>query len=53
MFFKYLVSSNDGKISVRFKIENTFIFRLQRRPIQLAMLVPVGLSLKFEHRQQI
>ena len=32
--------------SLRIEIEIAFIFRLHRRPIQLAMLVPVGLSLK-------
>ena len=45
--FKYHVSSIDGKISVKIKIEITFIFRLHRHPIQLVMFVPVGLSLKF------
>ena len=42
-FFKYHVSCTDGEISVRIKIEITFIFRLHRRPIQLVLFVPVGL----------
>ena len=31
--FEYNVPSTEGKISVRIKIEITFIFRLHRRPI--------------------
>ena len=42
---KYRVSYTDGKISVRIKIGITFFFRFHRRPIQLVVFVPVGLSL--------
>jgi len=38
---------------LRIKIEINFIFRFRRRPIQLVMLVPVGLSVRFSHRQQV
>jgi hypothetical protein len=41
--FKYHVSCTDGKISVRIKIEITFIFRFHCHPIQLIVFVPVGL----------
>ena len=41
--FKCHVSSTNGKISVRIKIEITFIFRLHCRSIQSVMLVAVGL----------
>jgi hypothetical protein len=51
--FKFHVSSNDRKISVRIKIEIILIFRLHLCPIQLVMLVPVELSLKFSHLQQV
>ena len=44
--FKYHVSSTDGMISVGVKTEIFFIFRLHRGPIQLVMLVLVGISLK-------
>jgi hypothetical protein len=49
---KYHVSCADGKISVKIKIEITFNFRLQRRAIQLVVLVPVGLSSLLRHLQQ-
>ena len=38
----YVIVQNYG---VRIKIEMTFIFKLHRRPIQLVVLVPIGLSL--------
>ena len=40
--FKYHVS---GKISVTIKIAITFIFRFHSLPIQLVMLVPIGILL--------
>ena len=40
-------------ISVRIKIEITFIFGSHRRPIQFVMLIPVDLSLKLYHPQQV
>ena len=43
--FKYHFSSTDRKMSVRIKLEIIFIFRLRCHPIQLVMLVPVGLSI--------
>ena len=52
-WLKHHVPCTDGKISVRIKIEITFFFRLHRRPIQLVVLVPVGLSLLWWHRQQV
>ena len=50
--FKYHVSRTDGKISVRIKVGITFIFRFRRRPIQLVVFVPVGLS-SFLHLLQV
>jgi hypothetical protein len=50
--FKYHVSCTDGKISFRIKIGITFIFRFHRRPIQLVVFVPVGLS-SFLHLLQV
>ena len=49
--FKYHVSCTDGKITVRIKIGITFIFRLQRRSIQLPVSVPVGLSSFLRHHR--
>ena len=51
--FKYHVSCADGKISLRIKIEITFIFRFHFRPIQLVVFIPVGLSLFLRHLRQI
>ena len=45
LYFEYHVTRTDGNISIRIKIEITFIFRLDRRLIQLYMLVHVGFSL--------
>ena len=51
--FKYHISCINGKISVIIEIENTFIFRLHRRPVQLVTFVPIGLSLPLYHRRQL
>ena len=51
--FKYHVSCTDGKTSVRIKIGITFIFRFHRRPIQLVVFIPIGLSYLLRHRRQI
>jgi hypothetical protein len=38
---------------IRIKIGITFILRLHRRPIQLVMFVPTGLSLFLQHIRQV
>jgi hypothetical protein len=43
--YKYYVSCTDKKISSRIKIEITFILSLYLLPIQLVVLVHVGLLL--------
>ena len=47
------VSCTDERNSVKIKIEITFNFRLHRRYIQLAVLVPVCLSSICSHLQQV
>ena len=42
--FIHHVSCTDGKISVRIKIGINFILWFHRRPIQIVVLVPLGLS---------
>ena len=46
------ISCTDGKISVGIKIGITFNFSFHRRPIQLLVFIPVGLS-SFLRRRQI
>ena len=41
-----IIPSTKEKISVKIKIEISFISRFLRRPIRLVVLVPVGLPLK-------
>ena len=51
--FMFLNIMLHGKISVRIKIGITFIFRFHRRPIQLVVFVPVGLSSFLRHPRQV
>ena len=52
--FNYNISLRIWRTSIlRVKIENTFIFRFHRRPIQLLLFVPVGLSSSLRHLMQV
>ena len=46
-------TTNDENILLRIKMGIIFIFRFRRRPIQIAVLFPVGLSSFSRHFQQV